>query len=209
MNRIRHSKEVLYNKIYHKYIENIYNIDDILLELQDKNIKYILFVLNGIRYGIINSGKNKLLIQEYDKYIKKYSNINEDNIWSNIIKKANYYIVYKKHMKNYLRNRALILLYICIETKKSSEILNLKYSKDCNIKEGYYFLPDIKKLLFNNQYIDIDKKLFIALKEYTKNFENDQILFKINKTRLSKIIKSILDVGINTIKEERLKIQFK
>jgi hypothetical protein len=208
MNRIRHSKELLYEKIYNKYKTQMYDIDNIIESLNDKDDKYILFVLEGIKYGLNNTGKHKILIESYNKTIKKYKKIidsNETNNWNKIICRANYYIMYKKHMKNYLRNRAIILLYLCIEPRKATEIIDMKYSNDSNIQEnGIYFLPNVKKIKFNNEYVDLDKKLFIALKTYIKDIEEGQKLFDINLSRLCKIVERILGIGINDIKKERL-----
>lgn len=214
--KIRPSKEFLNNKIYLKYKEHplINKPNKLIEELtnEGKSEKHILFVLKALESNYIERKINEKTLQKYSHEIKKMTKnlLKKEELtnWQKIVKNADFYITYKSHMKFYERNKCLILFYICMCPRPSSDLLNLYYSENVEDldEDKNYFIKDIKQVMFNKELYNLDEKLLKALLDYTSDMEHNQKLFDINHSRVGHIVEKILGYPINTLRKEYNKL---
>lgn len=215
-NRLRPTKELLYEKIYLEYKNKNKTIEKpkkIIGELKrnDKTITYIVCVLKGIRFGLQNTANkiNKELINEYNKEIQKLEKdnttlVDKSNKWANIMRNVEYYFTYKKHMAHYKRNKALILLCTCMYAENANELLKLKYIPNSETIEDdqNYFIKSIRKLLIDGRWVSLNDKIYNGLVEYCDTLEDNEQLFCFNLSRLCKVIERIAGSTLTQIRDE-------
>lgn len=209
-NKIRPSKQFINLRLFNKYSthKHINNPELLVKELSEdnNNDQYILSILKAIVCCYTDRNQYKELITKYNVEIKKISklllNKPDEPAWNQIVRSVEFYITYKKHMANYLRNKSIILFFVTMEPPKVSTLLNLYLSHDGENLDPTknYFIRDIKELMVKNVSIQIDRKLASALIEYSKLFENGDKLYDINTSRMGKIVENITGRKINEIR---------
>jgi hypothetical protein len=216
--KIRPTKEIFYEKIY-----NIYKTKDIAkplvvieeLKNTDKDDISILTVLKSIRYGLHNLSEksvvNKQLVRKYSRIIKAMEEeeiINtNNNKWASIQKNVSYYIIYKKHMKNYKRNKAIVVMCTCMHAPSVSDIINMIYLPNSD-EIGKYdnntsiFIKSIKKFYINKKWFDVNDKVFDALDDYCTDDMIGNKIFDINLSRVCKIVFDISKQPLTIVRNE-------
>lgn len=209
-NKIRPSKQYLNLRLFNQYEkhEHINDPESLATELkQSNNDQQILSILKAIVSCYSDRKTHRELINKYNVEIKRVSKllINKDDepTWYQIVRSVEFYIRYKKHMQNYLRNKSIILFYVTMEPPKASQLLNLYLSTNGeNTDENKnYFIRDIKQLLVKGQSITLDPKLANALLDYCKLLNDGDKLYDINTSRLGKIVEHITGYKINDIRK--------
>ncbi len=228
---LRQSTINLYNQIYNRFKNSQINNPDLLIkELREsgKSEKYIGTILSSIRYGLLNNNGKKNLIEKYNTIIyNHFNNVKNTQVtndagdqkvplYADLQKNFNDYIKNKKHHKNYLRNVALLSIYMNDAPRRILDIELLHYvktntaSKMTDKKINYYIKRPAKFVYNYYKTYKEGKPTIVNVPKDTAKYINEYIdmmdikegdnLFKMTKSNISNTVESILKSRINGIR---------
>lgn len=230
---LRQSTILMYDKIYSRF-KNTKYIDDpkrlaSMLERNSSTPKYISTILIAIRYNLTN----KKLIEKYSKLISHYLTLANSQKkthkeeacaeWKELLLRAEHYINTKQHLKNYLRNKTLILLYTTMPPRRLLDYQKLVWVKnaesDIKNKEYNYFIRSTGQIVFNvyktrtnrPQIIKLSNAARDALNTYIKESEilEGHLIFDVDTSTIAHQLTRIFKCSVNGLRHSYITALYK